>query len=70
MDAKIEGEHALAVTHYEWLTEVIEFCLEKIHFIYENPFLVEKKERAEQQKAKELVSLRLITVCDKCKISS
>lgn len=29
MDTEIEWEHALAVTHYYWLTGVIEFRLEK-----------------------------------------
>lgn len=39
-DSEIEWEHALAVTHYYWLTGVIEFCLENIQFIYDKSFLV------------------------------
>lgn len=31
-DTEIEWEYALAVTHYYWLTGVIEFCLEKKTF--------------------------------------
>lgn len=52
MDTKIEWEHALAVTHYDWLTGIIEFCLENILFILWRAFLgffVFFKEQQERQ---------------------